>query len=85
MSAVTIEHIDVRGWEPPHELRLELRGTITRAAGDDIVRVMHKHAGEFRAAVAPAIEAAFERVFLARMRDDGAPPDEPVIIEDIEL
>ena len=70
MGTVGIDHIEVCGWKPPHELKIELVGRIDEPVGDDIVLVMHEYSREFQEAVGPAISEAFERVFLERLRCD---------------
>lgn len=63
MNAVSVNHIEVGGWKPPHELKIELVGNIDRLVSDDIVLVMREYGQEFQEAVAEA----FERVFLTRL------------------
>ena len=94
MATVRIEHIEVGGWDAPHELKIELVGKIDEPVGDDIVLVMREYGREFLESVGPAIAEAFERVFLERLRkgeykwaDRNSPPlaSKPAVIEDIEL
>ena len=101
MVAVRVTHMEVIGWQAPHELKIEITGRIDETVGDDIVLVAHEFSREFLEDVGPAISEAFKRVFLDRLRngeykwaDRARPPakvngvdlaSKPGAIEDIEL
>ena len=84
MVAVRVTHMEVIGWQAPHELKIEITGRIDETVVDDIVLVAHNRRHEFLAAVGPTIAEAFERVFLRPESADAAKA-EPPKIEDIEL
>ena len=90
-GCVRIEHIEVGGWNAPHELKIELVGKIDEPVDDDIVLVIHEHGREFRDAIGPVVAEAFERVFLERLKSgeykfaDRNRPPAPAVIEDIDL
>ena len=75
MASIRIERIEIRGWEEPHEARIELVGKIDKLVDDEVQRRMERRKGEFARAVA----AAFEGILLA----EDEKPDAP--IEDLEI
>lgn len=74
MVSVRMERIEIRGWEEPHSVKIELVGRIDKLVDDDVQRGMERHKWEF----AQAVAAAFESILMADGRD-AAP------IEDIEI
>ena len=64
IRVVRIDRVEVNGWKPPHELKIEFGGVIDAPVDDGFVVAAYKRRQEFLKAVGPTIEEAFERVFL---------------------